>query len=89
MAEVTRKLWKQLQRVAPSMPRAKTTGDFGAWGCVWWLSVRPYAGEAPCSQVLPSAYQPIALGNNSLNSVLIGLQPTKVVQLRISSVSLG
>ena len=47
---------KQLQRVAPSMPRAKTTDDFGAWGCVWWLSVRPYAGEAPCSQVLPSAY---------------------------------
>ena len=56
MAEVTRKLCKQLQRVAPSMPRAKTTDDFGAWGCVWWLSVRPYAGEAPCSQVLPSAY---------------------------------
>ncbi len=29
------------------MPRAKTTGDFGAWGRVWWLSVRPYAGESP------------------------------------------
>jgi len=48
MAGVTRKLCKQLQRVALSMPRAKTTGGFGAWGCVWWLSVQPYAGEAPC-----------------------------------------
>jgi hypothetical protein len=55
MAEVTRKLCNQLQRLAVSMPRAKTTGDFGAWGCVWWLSVRPYVGEAPCSQVLLSA----------------------------------
>ena len=55
MAEVTRKLCKQLQRVAPSMPRAKTTGDFGARRGVWWYPVPLYAGEAPCSQALPSA----------------------------------
>jgi hypothetical protein len=55
MTGVTRKLSNQLQKVAPSMPRAKTTSGFGAWECVWWLSVHSYAGEAPCSQVLPPA----------------------------------
>lgn len=78
MAGVTRKLCNQLQRVAPVMPRAKTTGGFGAWECVWWLSVHSYAGEAPCSQALPPAFT-IALGRDSLNSVVIGLRPTYCV----------